>query len=150
FSALVGQILPSLVRRRPVEIAPFRVDVEVAPLRAADGVHGGLRAGGRSLTDAKSLIHRACGGRGSSTYRLANLGNLARGDRVGVDETNALGDCRPLGSIPAVRRLLYGIAIDLNQASLAELELLPGIGPQTARRIVGWRDGRRRFSSIEE
>ena len=40
--------------------------------------------------------------------------------------------------------------IDLNRASAAELEALPGIGPAKARAIVKLRTARGRFGSVEE
>lgn len=41
-------------------------------------------------------------------------------------------------------------ALDLNAASAAELELLPGIGPSAAHRIVAYRDQIGGFRSVEE
>ncbi len=40
--------------------------------------------------------------------------------------------------------------INLNTASATELELLPGIGPATARRIVADRESRGRFRSVND
>ena len=47
----------------------------------------------------------------------------------------------------------YGLkenSIDLNTASEAQLESLPGIGPTLAERIVAYREGTGGFSSVEE
>jgi competence ComEA-like helix-hairpin-helix protein len=41
-------------------------------------------------------------------------------------------------------------AVDLNAASAAELEALPGIGPSLAGRIVAWRAAHGRFRSVDE
>ena len=49
----------------------------------------------------------------------------------------------PSGSVPCWR-------VDPNHASLAELALLPGIGPVLADRIQQQREMGRRFSRIEE
>lgn len=40
--------------------------------------------------------------------------------------------------------------LDLNQATPAQLEQLPGVGPVTAAAIVAWREQHGRFSRVEE
>jgi competence protein ComEA len=41
-------------------------------------------------------------------------------------------------------------SLDLNAASAAELEALPGVGPALAARIIAWRTQHGRFSSVAE
>jgi competence protein ComEA len=43
-----------------------------------------------------------------------------------------------------------GAVVDLNTATLAQLDTLPGVGPVTAERILAWRTEHRRFSRVEE
>ncbi len=50
----------------------------------------------------------------------------------------------------AVRALRAGRKLDLNRASAADLELLPGIGPTLARRIVADRRLHGRFARVPE
>ncbi len=40
--------------------------------------------------------------------------------------------------------------VDLNNADVSELEMLPGIGPALAQRIVDWREKNGRFRSVED
>jgi len=42
------------------------------------------------------------------------------------------------------------LVINLNTATVKELEALPGIGPSLARRIVEFRDKRHGFKRVEE
>jgi competence protein ComEA len=59
-----------------------------------------------------------------------------------------------LSTVPAVDASRTGLlplaAIDINSASAAELETLPGIGPTYAQRIVEYREQNGPFAAIEE
>jgi competence protein ComEA len=46
--------------------------------------------------------------------------------------------------------VIFLLAINLNTATVKELESLPGIGPALARRIVDFREKRRGFKRVEE
>jgi competence protein ComEA len=43
-----------------------------------------------------------------------------------------------------------GAAVDLNTATLGELDTLPGVGPVLAQRILDWRAEHGRFASVDE
>lgn len=43
-----------------------------------------------------------------------------------------------------------GGTVDLNTATVADLDALPGVGPVTAQRILAWRTEHGRFSRVEE
>lgn len=43
-----------------------------------------------------------------------------------------------------------GNLVDLNSASVEELDALPGVGPVTAAAIISWRDANGRFGSVDQ
>lgn len=43
-----------------------------------------------------------------------------------------------------------GVLLDLNRATAAELEELPGVGPVTAGAIIAWREDNGEFTSVDE
>lgn len=43
-----------------------------------------------------------------------------------------------------------GPSVDLNSATLEELETLPGVGPVTGQKIIDWRTAHSGFTSIEQ
>lgn len=55
-----------------------------------------------------------------------------------------------LGRMEAHKLLLFSIPIDLNEASVEDLCLVPGIGPSLAKEIVAYRERREGFSRIED
>lgn len=74
------------------------------------------------------------------------------GQRVSIAEltggaSRASVDFRAEG---ATSGAIGGGVLDLNRASAAQLELLPGIGPASAARIVAYRDQIGGFRSVEE
>jgi competence protein ComEA len=119
------------------------------------------------------LVELAAGARVADAIRAAG-GVTARGDpasvnlaRPVVDGEQVLvlrrGQPRPLG-LPGAAASLDGAAgdgpsglpgspgmpVDLNTATLDQLDQLPGIGPVLAQRIVDWRTAHGRFNSVEE
>lgn len=54
-----------------------------------------------------------------------------------------------LGAEAAGKRLQYSGVVNLNEATAAELERLPGVGERAALRIVSWRE-KRPFKRVEE
>ncbi|MHA6525284.1 helix-hairpin-helix domain-containing protein [Tessaracoccus sp. G1721] len=54
------------------------------------------------------------------------------------------------GAAPAPGDGAGGGALDLNTATAAELETLPGVGPVMAAAILAWREENGRFTAVEE
>jgi competence protein ComEA len=76
---------------------------------------------------------------------------LVDGQRVTVPRvgqaTPAAGDAEPG---PAADGAPGSAPLDLNAATVAELDTLPGVGPATAAAIVAYRDRHGRFGSVDE
>ena len=54
------------------------------------------------------------------------------------------------GPVPGTGGNTASAVVDLNRASEAELDQLPGVGPVTAANIVSWRQQHGRFGSVSE
>jgi competence protein ComEA len=73
--------------------------------------------------------------------------NIAR--RVGDGEQIAVGVPVPPAAAPGPAAGIPG-KIDLNAASAAQLDTVPGVGSVTAQRIVDWRTRHGRFTRVEQ
>ncbi|WP_155722779.1 ComEA family DNA-binding protein, partial [Mycobacterium avium] len=56
----------------------------------------------------------------------------------------------PPGPGAAKAKPKTGDAVDLNTATVQELDALPGVGPVTAAAIVAWRQTNGRFTSVDQ
>lgn len=77
--------------------------------------------------------------------------NLAR--RLADGEQIYVGVPAPAGADPVSAATGEpGVAdkVDLNSATLAALDTLPGVGPVTAQRIMDWRTKHSRFDSVDQ
>jgi len=126
----------------PSPTASTTVVVDVA----GDVRHPGivvLRAGAR-VVDAL----RAAGGplRGTDLSTLNQARLLVDGEQivVGAPAPAGVAASGSAASVPAAP------LVNLNSATQAQLESLPGIGPVTAQSIIDWRAAHGRFSSVEE
>lgn len=69
---------------------------------------------------------------------------------LGPDGWVVAPDGSPLSTAPGWRGLLLGHPLDLNTATAADLEALPGIGPHTAAAALADRDAKGPYAAVEE
>ena len=119
---------------------PTIVLVHAAGAVAHPGVYE-LVAGAR----VADLIDAAGGPTPDADVDQLNLAApVADGERVYVPR---VGEVVPVAASTAGGR---SVRLDLNTATLDQLDELPGIGPATAQAIIDERDRRGRFRSVEE
>ncbi|OMC30132.1 ComEA family DNA-binding protein [Mycobacterium colombiense] len=110
---------------------------------------------------------QAAGGavNGADTIGLNMARPLGDGEQIVVGLAPAPGQPTALGSsvatgttptskaptpAPGSVKPKPGQAVDLNTATVAELDALPGVGPVTAAAIVAWRQSNGRFTSVDQ
>ncbi len=106
-----------------------------------------LPAGSR-VDDALDAAGGALPGVDLTVLNLARV--LSDGEQVAVG-VDAAADALPgVGAGAAVSSSSAGGPVDLNKATLAQLDTLPGVGPVLAQRILDWRAANGRFTSVDE
>ncbi len=104
-----------------------------------------LPAGSR-VVDA---IRRAGGARSGVDLTSLNLARvLVDGEQILVGVAAAPGVAASASSQPGGPA--DGALVNLNAATLEELDSLPGVGPVTAQKILDWRTAHGAFTSIDE
>ena len=131
-------VVPALHAPRPARAAPTGLVVDVAGAVRRPGLY--RLAQGTRIADAVRL---AGGATAKADINLVNLAApLADGEQVVVPARGAAaqGGAAPSPTAP----------LDLNTASLEQLDALPGIGPTTAQKILDYRQAHGAFHSFEE
>ncbi|MGD9622473.1 MAG: ComEA family DNA-binding protein [Mycolicibacterium sp.] len=96
----------------------------------------------RRLNDGEQIVV----GVGAPPGRPAEMGSSIVSDRTPLnpDPASAQGNAGDSGNTGD------SALIDLNSATEAELDSLPGVGPVTAAAIVAWREANGRFTSVDQ
>jgi len=116
--------------------------VSVAGLVARPGLVR-LPAGAR-VADAVAAAGGPVPGTDLTGLNLAR--RLTDGEHVVVGPAPAAAGPAGQGASPSGS----GARVDLNAATLADLDALPGIGPVTAQRILDWRAAHGRFTTVDQ
>ena len=123
-----------------------RALVHVAGAVRRPGVYR-LRAGAR-VVDA---VERAGGARPRADLSAVNLAaEVEDGRQVLVPRRGASAAVGVAGAPPGTPGIAPAAPIDLNTATLAQLDTLDGVGPVTAQRILEYRQEHGGFGSVEE
>lgn len=69
---------------------------------------------------------------------------------IGGSRTFAYSESKAEMASSAVRETEYGTLVNINLANLEELQMLPGVGPSTARKILVYREEHGTFLSAED
>jgi len=115
-------------------------------------------APGARIADAVSAAGGALDGADMLGLNLAR--HLADGEQVVVGISTPAGQPSALGSSvsggpqppggPAPTSGKPAEPLDLNAATVEQLDTLPGVGPVTAAAIVAWRDANGKFASVDQ
>ncbi len=159
-----------LTSQRAIPPSASPPSVSSAPsISTAGGAPAPSQTSGRLVVDVAGKVRRPGIVELPAGARVVDALDAAGGTRPGID-TASLNLARPLvdgeqivvgltvptvaapiGPSPGTSETTGAIApINLNTASQAELETLPGIGPVTAQAILAWRTDNSAFTSVDE
>ena len=115
-------------------------------------VEPGVRelAEGARVQDAVDAAGGFADGAARDALNLARV--LADGEQIVVpsQEADAAAGAAPDGGVGATGASSAGGKVNLNRATAAELDALPGVGPSTAEKIVADREANGPFRTVED
>ena len=130
----------------PISVAPTPADAIATDLNTFDqiviDVKGDVNSPGLVTLSAGSRVADAIAAAGGLAID-ADVSNINLAERLSDGQMIYVGQSQSSG-IGADRR------VNLNLATAAELDTLPGVGPVMAGRIIAWRDLNQRFHTIEQ
>lgn len=111
--------------------------------------------GGSRVADAVAAAGGTGAGADPSAINLARLvvdGEQIRVPKLGEQSvgSGAVAAGTGTSSVGSADGSAPGVLVNLNSASAADLDQLPGVGPVLAQRIVDWRAQHGRFASVDE
>lgn len=137
--ALVQDLNAGAIQEKVIE-NPVNLIINVAGKVNNPGVYQ-LPQGSRVI-DAIKAAGNQRKGVDISDINLARL--LVDGEQILV------GSAKPSAGKNSVKKITSDNPLDLNRATIAQLDTLPGIGPVTAQRIIDYRTKVGRINSVEE
>jgi competence protein ComEA len=162
-AAAIAVLLILVVRHHGGGSSPAHI---VAPVRVATpkpaaakllviDVAGAVRRSGLYRLRSGSRIDDAIAAAGGPTPEAqldtVNLAApIADGEQILVPGRGAAGAAAAAASPPAAAGSSPTAPLDLNTATLEQLEALPGIGPVTAQKILDYRQAHGAFHSVTE
>ena len=130
----------------PISVPPTLADPMATDLNTFDqiviDVKGDVNSPGLVTLSAGSRVADAIAAAGGLAIG-ADVSNINLAERLSDGQMIYVGQSQSSG-IGADRR------VNLNVATAAELDTLPGVGPVMAGRIIAWRDLNQRFHTIEQ
>jgi competence protein ComEA len=133
-------------RGEPVTLLPAPTPAPISVYVSGSVVNAGLYAlpRGSRVNDA---IQAAGGFNDQADINGLNLAKLLEdGEQINVPSEGSIDTAGQNNSSGAITNAL----IDINTATLEQLDTLPGIGPKTAQNIIDYRSNNGPFSNVEQ